>query len=42
VGKRADFVIVDRDPFTAPAEELWKTRVLRTVIDGVTVYEPEP
>ena len=42
VGKRADFVIVDRDPFTAPAEELWKTRVLRTVIDGVTVYEAEP
>ena len=40
VGKRADFVIVDRDPFTAPAEELWKTRVLRTVIDGETVYEP--
>ena len=42
VGKRADFVIVDRDPFTAPAEELWKTRVLRTVIDGETVYEAEP
>jgi hypothetical protein len=42
VGKRADFVIVDRDPFTAPAEELWETRVLRTVIDGVTVYEAEP
>ena len=39
VGKRADFVIVDRDPFTAPAEELWGTRVLRTVIDGETVYE---
>lgn len=41
-GKRADFVIVDRDPFTAPAEELWKTRVLRTVIDGETVYEAGP
>ncbi len=39
VGKRADFVVVDRDPLTAPAEDLWKTRVLRTVIDGETVYE---
>ena len=42
VGKRADFVIVDRDPLTAPVEDLWKTRVLRTVIDGETVYEAEP
>jgi hypothetical protein len=42
VGKRADFVIVDRDPLTAPVEDLWKTRVLRTVIDGQTVYEAEP
>lgn len=42
VGKRADFVIVDRDPLTAPAEELWGTRVLRTVIDGETVYEAGP
>jgi hypothetical protein len=42
VGKRADFVIVDRDPLTAPAEDLWGTRVLRTVIDGETVYEARP
>jgi predicted amidohydrolase YtcJ len=39
VGKRADFVIVDRDPFTVAAEDLFGTRVLRTVIDGETVYE---
>jgi hypothetical protein len=39
VGKRADFVIVDRDPFTVPAEDLFGTRVLRTVIDGETVFE---
>ena len=42
VGKRADFILVDRDPLTAPVEDLWKTRVLRTVIDGRTVYEAEP
>ena len=41
VGKKADFVIVDRDPLTAPAEDLWKTRVLRTVIDGETVYQAD-
>jgi predicted amidohydrolase YtcJ len=41
VGKRADFIMVDQDPLTAPAEDLWKTRVLRTVIDGETVYEAE-
>jgi predicted amidohydrolase YtcJ len=39
VGKRADFIVVDQDPLTAPEEDLWKTRVLRTVIDGQTVYE---
>ncbi|HUF89799.1 MAG TPA: amidohydrolase family protein [Gemmatimonadota bacterium] len=42
VGKRGDFVIVDADPLTAPAEDLWKIRVLRTVIDGETVYEAAP
>ncbi|CAN5810175.1 amidohydrolase [soil metagenome] len=41
VGKRADFVIVDRDPLTAPVDDLWQTQVLRTVIDGKTVYEAE-
>lgn len=41
VGKCADFVIIDRDPLTAPAADLWKTRVLRTVIDGETVYEAQ-
>jgi len=39
VGKRADFIVVDQDPLVAPEEDLWKIRVLRTVIDGVTVYE---
>jgi hypothetical protein len=39
VGKRADFIVVDQDPMTAPEEDLWKIRVLRTVIDGETVYE---
>ena len=39
VGKRADFIVVDQDPLTAPEQDLWKIRVLRTAIDGKTVYE---
>jgi hypothetical protein len=42
VGKRADFLILDRDIMNIPAEEIWATRVLRTVIDGETVYEAPP
>jgi len=38
-GKRADFLVLDRDYFTAPEAEIWKIRVLRTVVDGVTVFE---
>ncbi len=38
-GKRADFVVLDRDYFAVPAEEIWRIRVLRTVVDGETVYE---
>ncbi len=39
VGKRADFLVLDRDIMEVPAEEIWRTQVLRTVIDGQTVYE---
>ncbi len=39
VGKRADLVVLDRDPMRAPAADLWRTRVLQTVIDGEIVYE---
>ena len=39
VGKRADFLVLDRDIMDIPAGEIWRTQVLRTVIDGVTVHE---
>ena len=39
VGRRADFLVLDRDPLAAPPAELRETRVLRTVIGGETVYE---
>jgi predicted amidohydrolase YtcJ len=38
-GKFADFVVLDRDPFSGPPETLLQTRVLRTVVGGKTVFE---
>ncbi|MFI9328371.1 amidohydrolase [Kitasatospora sp. NPDC052868] len=38
VGKFADLVVLDRDPFEHPAEEIGRTRVLRTYIDGRAVF----
>jgi len=37
-GKLADFVILDRDPFSIPPEEIGTIAVNRTVFDGKTVY----
>ncbi|MFJ9516696.1 amidohydrolase [Kitasatospora sp. NPDC101801] len=38
VGKYADLVVLDRDPFEHPAEEIGLTRVLRTYLDGRAVF----
>ncbi|KAF9653004.1 hypothetical protein BDM02DRAFT_3088406 [Thelephora ganbajun] len=37
-GKRADFVVLSKDIMEMPAEEILKTEVLATVMDGVVVY----
>jgi predicted amidohydrolase YtcJ len=37
-GKLADFIMLSRDIMKAPAEDLLKTRVLMTVLDGEIVY----
>ncbi|MGH7571104.1 MAG: amidohydrolase [Gemmatimonadota bacterium] len=42
VGRLADFLVLDRDIMEVPAEEIWRTQVLRTVIGGETVYEASP
>ncbi len=39
VGKQADFIVVDADPFEIEASELAGIEVLRTVVGGETVYE---
>jgi hypothetical protein len=38
IGKLADFIVLDRNPLTGPAEEIAKTKVLATVIGGAVVY----
>ncbi|MFC1407409.1 MULTISPECIES: amidohydrolase [Streptacidiphilus] len=38
VGKYADLVVLDRDPFAGPAESIGATRVLRTYVDGALVH----
>lgn len=39
VGHYADFVILDQDIMTIPAEQILATRVLRTVLGGRTIFE---
>src|SRR5437764_11815545 len=38
-GMLADFVVLDRDITAIPPKEILKTKVLRTVVGGKTVYE---
>ncbi len=38
-GKLADMIVIDRDYLSCPLEEIKDTQVLRTVVDGRTVYE---
>jgi len=39
-GKKADFILLDRDIFTSPVSEIWQTSVLQTWVDGnrITPY----
>lgn len=37
-GKRADFIVLDRDPLRVPEAEVPQVRVLQTWVDGVRVF----
>ena len=41
-GKRADFIVLDRNLLEIPEDEIVQTQVLRTVVDGRVVFEREP
>ncbi len=36
-GKKADFIIIDRDLFEIPESEIWQTKVLQTWVNGLQV-----
>ncbi len=38
-GAAADLVVLDRDPFAGPVEEIGAARVVSTWVDGVPVFE---
>ena len=38
-GKRADVVVLDRNPFEIPAEEISELKVLLTIFDGEVVFD---
>ncbi|MEL7832497.1 amidohydrolase [Fodinibius sp. Rm-B-1B1-1] len=40
-GKWADFIVVDRDFFEVPDNEIWQTKVLETWVAGEKVYSAE-
>jgi predicted amidohydrolase YtcJ len=39
VGKRADLVVLDRNPFEHPADRIAEAKVVRTLVDGERVFD---
>jgi predicted amidohydrolase YtcJ len=39
VGKLADLVVLERNLFDVPTREVHRVRVLRTILEGKTVYQ---
>lgn len=37
-GKKADFILIDRDLFAVPASEIWQTEVLQTWVNGRRIH----
>ena len=42
VGKSADFIVLDRNIFQVPVEDISETQVVLTVVSGQEVYSQEP
>ena len=40
-GKKADFIIIDRDIFTIPESEIWRTQVLQTWVNGKPIFQEQ-
>ncbi|HBD42696.1 MAG TPA: amidohydrolase, partial [Bacteroidetes bacterium] len=40
-GKKADFILIDRDPFEIPPSELDDIQVIETWVEGKKVYHQE-
>ena len=38
VGALADLAVLDRDPFDGPPEDVWRTRVVSTFVEGERVH----
>ena len=38
-GKSADFIVIDQNLLEIPPQDIHKTKVLKTVLQGHTVYE---
>ena len=38
-GKLADFIVIDRDVLSVPADELKDVKVLQTFVNGRSVYD---
>jgi predicted amidohydrolase YtcJ len=41
-GKWADFILIDRDIYKMPAQDIWKTQVLETWLAGELAYSRQP
>ena len=41
-GKLADFILVDQDIFSINPQDIWKTTVLQTWVNGEKIYEKRP
>ena len=41
VGKCADFVILEKNIFEVPPEDIYKVKVVQTISEGKVIYEAE-